>query len=459
MRMPSYDTMAGDLRRTQEDIKLRRVRIEIFGLGYVGFPLSIKAALARFGVVGIDTNRGRIQRLSGGQLCDSEIKLRDAFLECRRGGRLALDFRSRPADGARVGIICVSTPPPRDGVDSNVHVADAVENFLDSANGGDIIIVESSVGVGTIDGIRDAIEGRGYGVGRNFGLAFCPERIDPQNKKWNLENIPRVIYCSDDATFAAAESLYHHINNANLVRVSSAKVAEVVKSFENAFRLVNISLVNELAILCDRLGISSAEVIGAAGTNPFGFMPFYPGAGAGGHCVPKDPRFLLESAKGLDVNFETISGAFRINACMPRYVFDAVDAVVAGGGLERTVLVCGLAYKPDIEDMRDSPGFKVVSEFAAAGYRTYAYDPYFDDALTEKYMVENSLTKKEFTVLPDLCDESLRGISCICVVQYHTKTGFRLEQIYRESKVALIYDCQKRMLFDPKSKTILRQLG
>ncbi len=144
--------------------------------------------------------------------------------------------------------------------------------------------------------MQKIIEDFGYVVGKDFGLCFCPERIDPQNKKWNLENIPRIIYCSDDLTYKIIQKLYQPVNHAHFHRVSSAKIAEVVKSYENAFRLVNISLVNELGILCEKLGIDVKEVINAAKTKPFGFMPFYPSAGAGGHCIPKDPRFLSHAA-------------------------------------------------------------------------------------------------------------------------------------------------------------------
>ena len=302
------------LHESQSDVESRLARIEVFGMGYIGFPLSVRVSSARFHVTGIDTNPDKIKRLTESRLCNSELKLKSVFLENRRSGYLSLDTESKQSPNARVGVICVPTPVPRNGIDSSVHVVAAVKDFLKSANSGDLVIIESSVKVGTTDEIKKMIESSGYHMGLDFGLAFCPERIDPQNRKWNLENIPRIIYCSDDTTFSIAEKIYHHINNSNLVRVSSAKTAEVVKSFENTFRLVNISLVNELAVLCDHLGISVSEVIGAAATKPFGFMPFYPGAGAGGHCVPKDPQFLLESAKKFGLDFGSISRALQTNA-------------------------------------------------------------------------------------------------------------------------------------------------
>ncbi len=452
-------TSGRTLHESQSDVESRLARIEVFGMGYIGFPLSVRVSSARFHVTGIDTNPDKIKRLTESRLCNSELKLKSVFLENRRSGYLSLDTESKQSPNARVGVICVPTPVPRNGIDSSVHVVAAVKDFLKSASAGDLVIIESSVKVGTTDEIKKMIESSGYRIGLDFGLAFCPERIDPQNRKWNLENIPRIIYCSDDTTFSIAEKIYHHINNSNLMRVSSAKTAEVVKSFENTFRLVNISLVNELAVLCDHLGISVSEVIGAAATKPFGFMPFYPGAGAGGHCVPKDPQFLLESAKKLGLDFGSISKALQTNAFVPRYVFDSIDRAISENSLKRSVLVCGLAYKPDIEDMRDSPAFKVIGEFAANGYDVYAYDPYFDGDLMGKYLVENSMTEKNFTVLPDLADGHLRDISCICIVQHHAKTRFRLNRIYEESVVKMIYDCQKKIPLHPGSKTILKYLG
>ena len=172
--------------------------------------------------------------------------------------------------------------------------------------------------------MSEILKDGGFTLGQDFGLSFCPERIDPSNKEWGIENIPRVIYCSDDITFSISKIIYDNVNGGNLIRVESPKIAEVVKSFENAFRLVNISLVNELAILCDKLGINVKEVINAAATKPFGFMPHYPGAGAGGHCIPKDPRFLLESARKLETRFDTIEHALEINDHMPKYILSLI---------------------------------------------------------------------------------------------------------------------------------------
>jgi len=306
------------LSKTLEKIKDKSVNIEIFGLGYVGLPLAIRLAKSALKVIGIDVNKNRIERLKKNQLLGSEINLKTDFLESFQNGDLQLDVTPTKEDIPKIGIICVPTPIPNESTNSDVFVRTAVETFLANCSPGDLIILESSIEVGTTENMQELIESKGFKVGIDFGLCFCPERIDPQNKKWHLENIPRVIYCSDDQSFTIAKEIYNHINGGNLVRVNSPRVAEVVKSFENTFRLVNISLVNELAMLCDKLGINVKEVIDAAATKPFSFMPHYPGAGAGGHCIPKDPRFLLQSAKKFETNFTTIENALNINFLMPR---------------------------------------------------------------------------------------------------------------------------------------------
>ena len=432
--------------------------IEVYGLGYIGLPLAVRLASAGWKVRGIDTSAGRLARLAAGELLGSEAGLKRDYKRAREAGRLDLGGKGRAGGPAKVGFVCVPTPAA-EGARSDGFVRSAAGEFLGTAGRGDVLILESSLEVGTTEGIRDLAESRGHSVGDGLGLCYCPERIDPANKEWGIENIPRVIYCSDDRSFRIAKEVYADVNGGNLARVASPRTAEVVKSFENAFRLVNISLANELAVLCDRLGISAADVIGAASTKPFGFMPHYPGAGAGGHCIPKDPRFLLRSAEKAGAEFATIKHALRINSAMPGYVAAAVDAVLGERGLERTAIVSGLSYKRNIEDMRDSAGFKVAAALASRGIRALGHDPHFDPAHEEKYLAENGLERLGFEVLDGLDDGNLEGISCVCIVQHHDATRDRIAEIYRESKVPVIYDCQRLMAEDPRSKTLLVSLG
>jgi UDP-N-acetyl-D-glucosamine dehydrogenase len=445
--------------KTLELIQGKKCVIDIFGLGYVGFPLAIKLANSGFKVIGIDTDPDRTERLRKGILAESELILQKEFFECSNNGNFVIASSPIRSENPKIGIICVSTPIPNQSVQSNIFVKSAIENFLNSSNTGDIIIIESSIEVGTTDEMKQVIESKGFKVGVDFGLCFCPERIDPQNKKWKLENIPRIVFCSDDATFQIIKNIYYYVNNSNLIRIKSSKVAEIVKSFENTFRLVNISLVNELALLCDKLGVNAREVIDASSTKPFGFVPFYPSAGAGGHCIPKDPIFLLESAKKFDMYFKTIENALQINSFIPKYIADKISETLEENKLEKSVLVCGLTYKPDVEDMRDSSGFKILNELKTKHFRLAAYDPYYRKEIASKYLKENHLPDLFFESTPNLDDDVIKKFSCLCIVQNHTKTRFRLEEIYKKSLVPFIYDCQNKIILDPDSKTILKAFG
>jgi len=447
------------MKNTLDAVKSNSFLIEVFGLGYVGFPLAVRLASSGFKVRGIDINSKRIGRLKNNELMDSEIHLKNEFIQSRENENLVLLESPIKSVDSKIGIISVHTPIPDENTPSNKFVKEAIENFLETSKAGDVIILESSVGGGTTDEMEKIVESKGYSIGQDYGFCFCPERIDPQNKKWHLENIPRIIYCSDDITYKIAELIYKNVNKAHLLRVDSPRIAEVVKSYENAFRLVNISLVNELAILCDSLGINVRDVIKAAATKPFGFMPFYPGAGAGGHCIPKDPRFLLDAAKKYDLKFSTIENALQINFEIPKYICNSIEKTIEKLDLKKSVLVCGLTYKPDVEDMRDSPGFKLLNEFKKRNFEISSYDPYFKKELLSKYLKENNLESLDFENKNEPTDDELKNISCLCIVQHHTKSKSRLMEIYDKSLVPFIYDCQSQFEKKSNSKTFLDSLG
>jgi UDP-N-acetyl-D-glucosamine dehydrogenase len=448
-----------NVKESFEKIKSNEFVVEIFGLGYVGFPLAVRLSSNGLKVIGIDVNDERISRLKKDELMDSELLLKNEFLESRKKGLLELEKNPSENSKPKIGIICVPTPIPTQTSSSDIFVKAAVENFLKFAKKGDIIILESSIEVGTTENMEKIIQEKGYSIGVDFGLCFCPERIDPQNKEWGIENIPRVIYCSDENSFKIAEKIYQHVNNGNLIRVEKPKIAEVVKSFENAFRLVNISLVNELAILCDSLGINVKQVIDAAATKPFGFLPHYPGAGAGGHCIPKDPRFLLESARKMNLDFVTIQNALEINIKMPKYIAQKIQEVLEKKNLEKSVLICGLSYKPNVEDMRDSSSFKIIKELKKKNFKVYGYDPYFNIDYVQKYLQENKISELDFERIEKLDDEKISNISCICIVQHHEIDKNRISEIYQQSLVPCIYDCQTKLGINEESKTKLIYLG
>jgi UDP-N-acetyl-D-glucosamine dehydrogenase len=444
---------------TVKHINEKSISIEIFGLGYVGFPLTVRLASSGFNVIGIDVNQDRIERLKNNKLMDSEIHLQKEYIECRERNNIKLQSSPSGSSIPKVGIICVPTPIPTKEISSDKFVKSAVESFLSCSKPGDVIILESSIEVGTTENIIKIIKDKGLEVGKDFGLCFCPERIDPSNKEWGIENIPRVIYCSDEASFDVAKGIYLHVNGGNLLKVNSPKVAEIVKSFENTFRLVNITLVNELAILCDKLDVNVKEIIDAAATKPFGFLPHYPGAGAGGHCIPKDPRFLLESAKKQGIRFDTIEHALKINEQMPKYIANAIEKKLKIEGLKKSVLICGLSYKANVEDMRDSPSFKIISELKNKEIQVFGYDPFFNPNLIEKYLIENHATELKFTKLNNLDDETIKEISCMCIVQHHDESELRIKEIYEKSLIPVIYDCQSKLFKNTQSNSHLEFLG
>jgi len=433
--------------------------IVVFGLGYVGLPLSLRLATHGFKVIGIDTNSRKIDSLKNTSLDSTHIELEPMLKDTISNGKFLPTTKLTKSSLPRIGIICVPTPIPNGKVNSETFVFAAADEFLKTSKKGDVIILESSVRGGTTDELIKKVKSARYSIGEDFGVCFCPERIDPLNQKWKLENIPRIIYATDDITFAIAQKLYGPVNNSHLFRVSSPKVAESVKSFENAFRLVNISLVNELAMLCDKLQIDIKEVLTAASTKPFGFMPFDSGAGAGGHCIPKDPLFLLDSAKKTGMTFSSIKTAVEINSELPAYIASEIKKTLTHMNLGKKVLVCGLAYKQDIEDMRDSPGFKIAHSLSQKGLDVSAFDPHYKKTLEKKYLIENYMNKLDFKILPSLDEKSISGFDCICIVQHHTKTKHHLEQFYIKSLVPLIYDCQNRVVHNPKSKTTLKGFG
>jgi len=189
------------------------------------------------------------------------------------------------------------------------------------------------------------------------------------------------------------------------------------------------------------------------------FLPFYPGAGAGGHCIPKDPQFLLESAKKFGLEFKTLENALSINIQMPKYVVDSIESLILEKKLKKSVIICGLSYKPDIEDMRDSPGFKIYNEFTKRGFKVALYDPFYKNELSQKYVIENNIKDTNFKILLNLNDDLISSYDCLCIVQHHSKLKNRLKEIYKNSKIPLIYDCQGNLKFESSSKSTLKILG
>ena len=359
-------------------IRARTARVGIVGLGYVGLPLALAAVRAGFPVLGFDTNPARVADLNRGEGAFHHIPaqgLRDALAAQRfeATGDLA---RMRAADAL---LICVPTPLTRHREPDLSYVEATARAIAATLRPGQLVVLESTTWPGTTaEVLKPILENGGLRVGTEVYLAFSPEREDPGNAHFATATIPKVVGADDPASRALAEALYSALVVAT-VPVSSAATAEAVKLTENVFRAVNIALVNELKLVYEAMGIDVWEVIRAAATKPFGYMPFQPGPGLGGHCIPIDPFYLAWKARAFDVPARFIELAGEVNTRMPYHVVErlaqAVDRRLGRAFSGATVLLLGLAYKANIDDTRESPSLRLIELIEGRGARTLYHDP------------------------------------------------------------------------------------
>jgi UDP-N-acetyl-D-glucosamine dehydrogenase len=370
--------MAASVESLRDKIRSRSARAGIVGLGYVGLPLAVELAKAGFHVTGIDLDPRKVEQINDGRSYIPDVQTKDVQALHAKG---LLDATSdfavvRELDTVN---ICVPTPLRKTKDPDMSYIVSAVEGIAKHLHPGMLIVLESTTYPGTTDEVvQPMLEETGLKAGVDFFLAFSPERVDPGNPTFQTHNVPKVVGGFSPACSDLAKELYG-VAIETIVPVSSTRVAEMVKLLENTFRAVNIGLVNELALMCDRMNIDVWEVVEAARTKPFGFMAFYPGPGLGGHCIPIDPFYLSWKAKqtGFDPRFIELAG--HINAGMPHYVVDKVSEALntrrkAING--SNILIAGVAYKRDIDDMRESPALDVMGLLLARGARVSYADPY-----------------------------------------------------------------------------------
>jgi UDP-N-acetyl-D-glucosamine dehydrogenase len=348
------------------------------GLGYVGLPLSVEFASAGLRVTGFDLDQGKIDALNRGASYVQDVP-------SERLAALVADGRLRgTTDFAGLGecdavVICVPTPLGKTKDPDLSMVVEASKAIAARLRPGQLVVLESTTYPGTTEElILPLLSERGLKVGESFFLAFSPERVDPGNPRFGTRNTPKIIGGVTPTCTRVARTLYGKAVD-TVITVSSTRAAETVKLLENTFRSVNIGLVNEVALMCDRLGVDVWEVIDAAATKPFGFMPFYPGPGLGGHCIPIDPLYLSWKLKTLNYRARFIELAGEINSGMPEHVCDRV--AVALNERERSVrgsrvLVLGVAYKRDVEDVRESPALDIIKILERRGARVSYHDPH-----------------------------------------------------------------------------------
>lgn len=386
-------------------------RVGVVGLGYVGLPLAVEFARAGLRVVGVEASHPRLSALRRGRSYIGDVP-NAAVSGLVRSGRLrAVSDAAALADCEAI-LICVQTPLRKSKAPDLGAIVAACGALAPRLKRGQLVVLESTTYPGTTDEVvRPLLERSGLKAGRDFFLAFSPERVDPGNAKWTIANTPKVVGGVDAESARLAGLLYRRIVR-RVVPVSSAKTAEVVKLLENSFRAVNIALVNEMAQVCRRLGLDVWEVVGAAATKPFGFMPFWPGPGIGGHCIPKDPQLLTWKMKKLNFEPRFIELATATNGGMPAYAASRiVDLLERGrrpvkGG---RVLVLGVAYKPGVSDVRDSPALDVMHLLAESGARVEYHDAFVPRAAAGK----RSWRSRRLT------DAALRSADVVAILTAH----------------------------------------
>jgi len=410
-----------------QKIAAREARVAIVGLGYVGLPLATEFALAGFRVCGIDVDAARVAAVNRG---DSYIGDVSSAILAGVVAKGLLRATTDPAAAAEADavIICVPTPLRKTKDPDVSFIVDAVARVRGHAHAGQLVVLESTTYPGTCEElVAPMLREGGLEAGRDLFLAFSPERVDPGNRKFTTRNIPKVVGGVNEASTRVACALYGAVIE-RVHPVSSTKAAEMVKLLENTFRSVNIGLINELALICDRMGLDVWEVIEAASTKPFGFMPFYPGPGLGGHCLPIDPIYLSWKAKLLDVEASFIDLAAKVNAAMPRHVVEKVAAALndeAKPVRGSAIIILGVAYKRDVADVRESPALDILKHLIALGARVAYSDPHVPK------LAYDGLDMASVELTP----ERLAAADCVVIVANHT--AFDYAAIVRHARLVL----------------------
>jgi UDP-N-acetyl-D-glucosamine dehydrogenase len=362
----------------REKLDARTANVCVIGLGYVGLGLAVELAKAGLAVRGVDLDLERVSLLNRGEsyLVDVPAAVLAPLVAA---GRLRASTSFDEAGSADALIICVPTPLRKSKEPDISFIISALESVLPHLRAGQLMVLESTTYPGTTEEVvQPRIEAAGLVIGSNFFLAFSPERVDPGNKQHTTATIPKVVGGVTPACTALAAALYRQVTK-SVFEVSSPRVAETAKLLENTFRSVNIALANELAFACRKIGVDPWEVIEAAATKPFGFMPFYPGPGIGGHCIPVDPLYLSWKVRLTGYEAQFIALADQINRAMPEHVVNLVvdslnDRARALRGA--SVLVLGVTYKPDVNDIRESPALEIIEMLARKGAQLSYADPF-----------------------------------------------------------------------------------
>ena len=397
-------------------IRTRSARVGIVGLGYVGLPLAVEFAKAGFDVTGIDLQESKAQRVNAGDSYVQDVPSSVMKPLVEQGKlRATSDFSViREMDTIN---ICVPTPLRKTKDPDMSFIVSACEEMMKHFHSGTLVILESTTYPGTTDElILPMLSENGLKVGRDFFLCFSPERVDPGNPSYHTFNIPKVV---GGVTKACTEmgALFYSQALEKVVPVSSTQAAEMAKLLENTFRMINIGLANEMALMCDRMGINVWEVIDAAATKPFGFMPFYPGPGLGGHCIPIDPFYLSWKTKQAGIEARFIELAGYINGQMPQFVVDKVQNALNEHSKPLKgshIHILGVAYKRDIDDVRESPALDIIHLLGKRGAKVTYTDPYIPKIRLE----DREIGSTDF-------GQSVAAADCVVIVTDHKAFDYR----------------------------------
>ena len=401
----------------KEKIKNHTAIVSVIGLGYVGLPFAVEKAKVGFSVIGIEQNLVRAKKVNQAENYISDVK-DEELKQVVESGKLKAFTGFETISSVDTIVICVPTPLTKNLTPNLSYVESVTKEVACRLKPGQLITLESTTYPGTTDELMKPIleEISGLKQGEDFFLAHSPERVDPGNKRYTTQNTNKIVGASDSNSLDVA-TLFYQQTILNVVPVSSAKAAELVKVFENTFRAVNIALVNELAMLCDRLQLNVWEVLDAANTKPFGIMPFYPGPGVGGHCIPLDPHYLEWKAKEFNFNTHFIALAGEVNRKMPQFVREKIWRILNYRGIapsKANVLVMGVAYKKDLGDWRESPAIEIINFLLEDRVNVVYHDPYVPNI---------SIAGQDFSSV-ELTDISIAVADLVLITTDHTQIDY-----------------------------------
>ncbi len=419
-----------DLKRK---LREKKAVLGVIGLGYVGLPLAVEKARAGFKTIGFDVQNKRVELVNAGVNYIGDVISEDLAALVKKG---LLAATSDMEELGRVDCACICVPTPVDiyKQPDTTYIQATAESIKTHLRKGMLIVLESTTYPGTTeDLLKPILESTGLKCGEDFYLAFSPERVDPGNALYKTSNTPKVVGGVTEKCTEVAAALYESILKAPVHRVSSPAVAEMEKILENIYRHVNIGLINEMAILANRMGIDIWEVIEAAESKPYGFQAFYPGPGLGGHCIPLDPCYLSWKAREFDFHTSMIESSAMINERMPEYCVERARKILnreqkALNGSK--VLVLGVAYKRDVDDYRESPAIRVIEELKKEGAEVKYFDPYVSQFQKNSLFMQSE---------PELNAELIGAMDLVIIATAHTKVDYELVQ------------AQARFVFDPKN--------